>query len=436
MKKTFKLGLTVSLLALLLPIAAKADDVKVVEKFKFNAEARVRYEYFNNTDFSSAVDDDRDYFLTRFRPTLTFLPHEQVRLVFQPQFSAGWGEIFNTSTSSTNFASTGSTSSGLDDPTLGIHQAYMVYSPTDWFSLNLGRQELSYGDELLIGSVGWNNTGRAFDALKMRFTGEGYWVDAVYSLLSDQESASGRNACAAPCQFDDHHFGGLYASFDVADWLKALDAYAFYRYDDTTDPKAHNYVTFGTRLKGKSGNVDYRAEATGQFGKSTVADGVTENDQEDYQADLELGYTFADFKKFRVGVEGLVASENYIQLFPTSHKWLGYADLFGRRNVLSGILHLSMVPAEKWSAKLDAHTFFRLTDDRGLFRLNGTTEVGAGADTSKLAGEEIDLTVSYAPLPILSFDAGLSGFVPMGFLKENVGDDFTAFGFFQTAVKF
>jgi len=403
-------------------------------KVKLGAQARVRYEFFNNTDFTSTTNDTRDFFLTRVRTDLTLLPHEQVLIFFQPQFTSGWGEVFGTSINSTNSATAGSTSGGLNDPAVGVHQAYMTYSPTDSYSLTVGRQEINYGDQLIVGAVGWNNTGRAFDAVKMRFSGENYWVDALYSVLNDAESGAGRGACAAPCAFGDHHFGGLYASIEAYDWLKAVDLYALYRFDSTVRPRAHNYVTFGTRLKGKSNAFDYRFEATGQVGKSTITGANA--DQRDFQADLEIGHTWENASNFRFALEGLVASKNYIQMFPTAHKWLGYIDLFGRRNIMSGIVHMSMKPGDKWTLGLDAHTIFRLSNATTLFALNGTTAVGAGAATSKLAGEEVDFSVGYSPLEILNFKAGINGFFPMGFVKDNVGSDMAIFGYLQTNVKF
>ena len=36
-------------------------------------------------------------------------------------------------------------------------------------TLKVGRQELSYGDERLVGAFDWNNIGRVFDAAKLRY---------------------------------------------------------------------------------------------------------------------------------------------------------------------------------------------------------------------------------------------------------------------------
>jgi len=45
---------------------------------------------------------------------------------------------------------------------IGNHKEFPV-------SLKVGRQELSYGEERLVGAFAWNNIGRVFDAVKVRW---------------------------------------------------------------------------------------------------------------------------------------------------------------------------------------------------------------------------------------------------------------------------
>ncbi len=144
-----------------------------------------------------------------------------------------------------------------------------------------------------------------------------------------------------------------------------------------------------------------------------------------------------------------MASRNYDQLFPTAHKWLGHIDLFGRRNVMGGVVHLSMVPTEKWKVKLDAHTLMRLKNTDGLSSIGAaggaqlmgagtglTTVNGGTSSTSKFAGEEIDFTVSYKAMKHLSFASGVSVFVPFGFIKNNIDNEMPLFGWVQAVAKF
>ena len=45
---------------------------------------------------------------------------------------------------------------------MGNHKEFPV-------SLKIGRQELSYGDERLVGAFAWNNIGRVFDSARVRW---------------------------------------------------------------------------------------------------------------------------------------------------------------------------------------------------------------------------------------------------------------------------
>ena len=60
----------------------------------------------------------------------------------------------------------------------------IFFRPAQW-SFRAGRQELSYGDERLVGAFGWDNLGRSFDAARLRYR-TGAWVnDFFWSRLVD-----------------------------------------------------------------------------------------------------------------------------------------------------------------------------------------------------------------------------------------------------------
>src|SRR2546422_2780459 len=63
---------------------------------------------------------------------------------------------------------------GPESDWLDLHQAYITLGNHKEFplSLKVGRQELSYGEERLIGAFAWNNIGRVFDAVKVRWQNE------------------------------------------------------------------------------------------------------------------------------------------------------------------------------------------------------------------------------------------------------------------------
>ena len=119
-------------------------------------------------------------------------------------------------TSWLNFYAEGRDSRGFwDEPnpnpdldTADLHQAFVQIGNPKLFPLiaKIGRQELSYGDERLIGQSDWTNVRRTFDAAKLRYEVEGFWVDAFVShpvvIWNDHFNES-----------DSHDwFSGIYAS--------------------------------------------------------------------------------------------------------------------------------------------------------------------------------------------------------------------------------
>ena len=69
---------------------------------------------------------------------------------------------------------------------IDFHQAYLelddLFSKS--ISVRLGRQELAYGSQRLVGTVEWSNVGRSFDAVKIRY-GEESTVDVFNAKLDE-----------------------------------------------------------------------------------------------------------------------------------------------------------------------------------------------------------------------------------------------------------
>jgi hypothetical protein len=138
-------------------------------KFTFDAQERLRLEVRdNNVDFNNNgnpvghVTDDT-FLLQRFRLGLTMKPWEWVTLYGQGQDTR---EI-DSRRPNVPFAF-GSEGEG-DDP-FDLRQGYVeIGNPADFPVIaKVGRQELVYGDERLIGAFDWNNFSRTFDAVKIR----------------------------------------------------------------------------------------------------------------------------------------------------------------------------------------------------------------------------------------------------------------------------
>ena len=64
------------------------------------------------------------------------------------------------------------------DGPIDLHQAFVFIGNHKEFpvSVKLGRQELVYGDQRLVGHLRWNNNARTFDAVKVR------WQNAIFGV--------------------------------------------------------------------------------------------------------------------------------------------------------------------------------------------------------------------------------------------------------------
>jgi hypothetical protein len=111
---------------------------------------------------------------------------QTVAVALVPQASGFW-------------ADSGST---LSDDGLDVHEAYVRLAGPS-FRADVGRFEMAYGDHLVIGDVGWHETGRSFDGARLRIEpgASGAWIDGFVTQLGEgRGSATGSSSAstAAP----------------------------------------------------------------------------------------------------------------------------------------------------------------------------------------------------------------------------------------------
>ncbi len=341
----------------------------------------------------------------RFRPYLTFSPNENLDLNMTPQATKGFGK---------DSAATVTTSGSTNHTDVSFYEANINYKVSESFSMKLGRQELAYGDHLIIGSLPWANTARSFDALKLSYKFSMGWTDVVYSKISDNMTPSTPK--------DDIDLLVLYNSFEVNDYLKPLDIYFIHQDDDTTNKTEIN--TLGFRIKGSVGSFFYRTENAIQKGSNVG--------EKAFQYDLEVGGKFGNYS---TSLEFASAGENYRQLYPTAHKFLGFADVLGRRNVTQLALHFVGNVTPWLGVNADYHMFSRTNKDITAYKLTG---VAWGANkTASDIGNEFDLVLTFKSQSNINLQLGSAWFMPGQYMKDQTGkDETTHFTYAQVQAKF
>src|SRR4030095_15882560 len=120
------------------------------EKVKVGGEFRLRVESQINYDFNSGAPDNDTFLLLRTRAYIDINPNENLRFfgMFQGSETVDQESALIKTPDRRQF-----------------YQGFVVIQDPAalGFRAKIGRQELSYGDQRLIGNNNWNNLGRSFD---------------------------------------------------------------------------------------------------------------------------------------------------------------------------------------------------------------------------------------------------------------------------------
>ena len=347
-----------------------------------------------------------------------------------------------------------------------LYQGYITIGNPKEFPLTLkaGRQELTYGDERLIGPLDWVNIPRTFDAVKLRFEGKHGWVDAFTSrpVLADNHSFNLAN------EYDT--FSGIYASTKTLIPKQESQLYFLARNTDVHSPFAHqkdipqaggasarDIYTVGLRIKSLPNQLagwDYGAEIFGQFGQyadgaATIAASKAKKSlsQEAFAVYLGAGYTWTNVSFTpRLGVEYNYASgdsdpnddkhETVDNLFPTNHKFYGMMDFVSLQNIHNVRFMTSITPLKKLTLSCDFHLFWLADTADSFYTVTGARRAGAAPGSGagyglnpgydSFLGSEIDLVATYKIKPWAIAQAGFGHFFTGQYIDQSLSS--SAFG--------
>ncbi len=429
MKKTLSV-LIVMCLAFVAPAdAGKYINEHLPEWVNVDVQLRHRYSWKDNADFDDGVDDGKGKHEWRGRLSIALMPMENLKLFYQLQDS----RISHDSKLSTSVA-------GFQD-FADTRQLYLqvtdiasflnVDSNID-YGVRLGRQELSYGAQRLVGGFNWSNVAQTFDAGKvmLRFDDLDLTVDGFGGTKTPNN---------APREADGFFDGsthdllaGYYATYKGVENM-TIEQYLLHRktnknitYRPGTTGEL-DITTIGGRFKGKIADThfDYELEGAAQFGDHNSLD------VESKMAVAILGYTFDHDWKPRFAFEfdygsGDTNSSDQTQgtfdnLFPTNHLHFGYMDLASLQNINNYRLQLTAKPTKKLAMQADLHFIFLDTAKDSLFNAGRSakrTATGNGTGETHV-GNELDLKAKYKVTKYANVLVGYSHFWAGDFLHES-----------------
>lgn len=419
-------------------VASAAENEPLI---KPSAELRVRTERRNNVDFSPKGYDLQYGAALRARVGLLATPAKNIELFVQPQFTDYFGG-FPLKADDPTFKNQ---ISGGNVPGMGLfemHQANVLFKNVGKtpLSIKLGRQELNYGDQRLMGSFDYSMFPRHFDAAKAAYAwGTTVNVD-VFAARAFMGPVTRTAGFAKNVTNDPDKGRDVYGSYVRVVPLAGLtvDAYEFILRDGAKarfgaeDPgalpdKAVIYTT-GTRvqftmLKGLDavGELAVQNGRRYNVGHSAYAWAAKAT----YRAPLPLTPLAGAESIFASGDRNPKdgKSEEFENLFPTNHFKYGALDLFGWRNIRAQHATLGLEPRKNIGFYLDGWTF-SLPETTGPWKNAGGGLVRAGKASptdSHDAGQELDLTARYVLHEKVTFYGHYGKFVPGDLVREAKG---------------
>jgi hypothetical protein len=389
------------------PFPNRANEV-MPSWLRVRGEFRERVETALNAGFTAGRDDV--YYLSRFRFSAA-LTSKSVTATIQ---------VHDARVGDKGIGPTGAPFKAAFDLRQAAVEIGTAKAP---LAARLGRQEIAFGDQRLVGHANWLNSGRTFDAARLMLRTKAAQIDlfaaSVVRILDDEFDKSGNG----------NRFAGAYLTSAALVPKGTVEPYVFWRRDANLRSEAGNFdalhqVTSGGRFVGKlPGRLDYNIEAAIQRG-SLGPDSIS---------------AWAGHWQLREALPGagtphLIGEYNYAsgdanptdgirgtfdQLYPTAHDKYGLADQVGWRNIHHLRIGVDVTPIKSTPIAVSYHSYWLAESRDALYAASGAAlaRVIGGAASTRV-GQELDVQVSRPLTPQLALAGGYSHLFAGPFLKE------------------
>ncbi len=333
--------------------AAEEKKEEPAVTFKFHGQERARFELMPEKQFDGGSPG---YWQIGNRARIGLqADFGKVASVFvQVQDVRTWGSEYNAANDGEGT---------LFDPVangLDMHQAYGQLNFMYDIKARVGRQEIAWNGQRLIGAVGWSHQGRSFDAVRIWKDSDPFGFDVFYALMLNRPVSS----TDTNNRWKDQHLIALRAGPRVGDALK-LDGLAIVNIDAATEL---NRVTFGVHGTGNASIFAWEAEAYGQVGSDSGVDyrafmfGVRAGVNLSGGPNPYIGGGFDYLSGDDDATDTTV--KTFDTLYATNHKFYGHMDLYlaipahtRGEGLIDGQLNTHFKFSKKVGLKFDAHVF-------------------------------------------------------------------------------
>ena len=357
------------------------------QAWKVGGSYRIRYHNERNIRPSGLTGDDDEFTLHQTRIWLDGDLHERIKFRAGMIDAASFGESIRPRGNEVN--------------RFDLYQLYfdvLLNEGDDSWTARIGRQEIRLGSARLIMAPIWANRRRTHDGVRFMRRGSDWDVDAFWLRPAF------RNVDKFT-EFDStNHNQQLYGIFNTYKGYEHSTVELYWLAFDIANASGAGgarYDTIGSRAYGDIDELLYEAEGGIQFGRNP--------DDTEHSAGFFTGGIGKGFKdvcwKPEVWVFYDFASgsgrtgngfHTYVQ---RAHYYLGFMDLFGRRNLEDVNARLTLKPADELTFVVWYHYFSLATGKDVPYNLNMQPFNGltAGSAGSQELGHELDLSLTWEP---------------------------------------
>ena len=406
-------------------VAAGAEPAKSLfpSWMKAGAEFRGRFEGVNATDFRHDTGDH--YYLHRIRLDLQFRPAPGLAFVFQPQYTEAPGYR-------------PPVAANVEDH-FDFHQAFAEYvqgaKDAPQYGVRVGRQEINFGAQRLLGSSNWGNTSRANDAIRLFREDASTRVDVFAStVVQTQQYKLDRFK-------PDVQLQGAQVAWKKLFPGGLLETYMFRKIAkrETGEGRAGRTDLFtpGFRAIGKlPRRFDYNMEVAAQAGKLGTS---THHAWAGY---WEFGYRIAEgarAPRLLAGYSHASGDRNptdgithtFDQLYPTNHAYYGWANRTSWRNMHEALAGVDLRPIKGMVMNLQYHSLWLASTQDYFYNFNGRPVVRNLNATSNHLYHEADLNLTWDIQKHLQVIIGYTHVFPGGFLRQSTPGAHTVVPYIQ-----
>jgi len=440
------------------PLSDAPDAERIF--LKFFGEQRTRYEGRTPSTYVPGLARHTATSLVNLRTRLGIEVQfpRSVNVLFEIQDSRLWGDEPRADANAAN----SSALTGTDVLQANIFTNNLLNADIE---ARLGRQKFNIGNQRLWSTLEWTVQSRTWDGVRVqRSFGTDFHLQA-FTLLVNELSRF---------KDDEWVFGASLRwtpQFLPRNELELLVLYDF-RDDEANSNQFAEVATISLRYNGFFGlneddslALEFSAEGAFQFGEADPgfwgtpgrSDSAVQAFGSALTADLLFGVSD---HKFRVGLEYGFASgdsdpsdatfQTFRAPFPFAHKYQGWADQVGWRNLHDIVLRASWTHAvggdvESVGVLMELHAFQRANDDDAWYAPSGSViRAGSPAQSDEL-GYEFDLQIPLKVSRFFTFEAGWAHFFSGRFVSQtatgsgpgsNNEDSDLDFFWLQAAVRF